>query len=129
MDDKKFSIFVLVFIFLVAIPSTIFLFSGSGITGQASNEGVLYSWVYDGKEVYVYPNKVIAYNVENPFGTGFYYSSRPVIEKRFDKKMGCPESCYSVRYEDVQDLQNMGFRIDFFGNRLYACWCPGEYLR
>ena len=117
MDEKKFSIFVLVFIFLVAIPGAFFLFSDSSITGQAISEPI-YSWVYNGREVHVYPDRVVAFDFRPELGTGFHYSSRPIIEKRFGKKMGCPKDCYSVRYEDVQDFQNLGFRIDLLHIKL-----------
>jgi len=126
MDDKNFSLVVLMFIFMVAVPSMIFLVSDSSVTGQASNDNVLYSWVYDGKEVFVYPYKIVVYDFANPHGTGFHYDT-PIFQVNLDKRMGCPKDCYSIRHEDVQNLQKAGFRIDFYGDRLYCCWCPEEY--
>ena len=124
MNEKKTTLIVLLFVFIVAIPSTIFLFSDGSVTGKYF-EGPLYTWEYGGKQVMVYPNVILAYTIKNNYGTGFYYDS-PVFQARLDKRMGCPRNCWSVRYEDVRNFERLGLRIDFYGNRLYGCFCPEQ---
>ena len=128
MDDKKFSMIVLTFIFIVAVPSLVFLFSNNDATANVSADGSVDSWIHNGNKVLIYPNKVIAFDLKNRYGTGFYYDS-PVFSVRLGNSAGCPRECYSIRHEDVKNFQKYGFRIDFYGNRLYCCWCPenGRY--
>ncbi|RLE47434.1 hypothetical protein DRJ25_02425 [Candidatus Woesearchaeota archaeon] len=125
MDEKKTVLIVLFLIFLVAVPSIVFLFSDNALTGNYF-EGPLYTWEYGGNHVMVYPDRILAYRINGQ--TGFYYDS-PVFQARLNNRAGCPLDCWSVGYDKVRDFQRLGLSVDFYGSGSYACFCPEQLKR
>ena len=141
MDDKKFSLFVLVFVFVVAVPSMVFLFSGNGgSTGEASQELVLgpggiaypYQKTYQygpqtGVEIPIYDDKgnFVRYEkrVHTKTGQAIF---RPYYEQTYSgEKSGCPEGYYRISYNEAAAYNSMGKKVEKFGDEY--CWFPAEY--
>ncbi len=125
MDEKKVSMIVLVFIFMVAIPSTIFLFSDSmssgdvvigGLPRQQTNYGddpAPYSYEKRGVEVPIYNDQGVAVRYERRGATETArHLDRPSYEGTYSAmKSGCPPGCVNVMPSEAMDFKEKGYTI------------------
>ena len=146
MKEKKFSMIVLAFIFAVAIPSTIFLFSDTFSTGAVNTGGIpkLYGgaiyqdptpysyefrgpaapFIYAGTEVDYYEKK---YPTQVPFEQPAYgfIPDRPLETEQiytYKKQFGCPAGYRHIAAGHVEMYKTHGYDIQFFNGE--ACWKP-----
>lgn len=145
MDEKKFSFIVLAFIFAVAIPSTVFLFSDNNTGafnsygapkvygGAIWNDPQPYSYefrgpespfIYAGTEVDYYQKK---YPTQLPYQkrSGYEFSpDRPLYndEEIYTplKQEGCPSGYRKVPADQVEWQSQLGKVIEKFGDTY--CW-------
>ena len=144
MEEKKFSLIILAFIFAVAIPSTIFLFSDTFSAGaySAYNVPKIYTnlggdpapysylergpaapFIYAGTEVDYYEKK---YPTQIPFEKpGYDFSpDRPLYDTEQIytplKQEGCPASYRKIPADQVAWQKQMGRVIEKFGDTY--CW-------
>ena len=141
MDEKKFSLVVLVLIFMVAVPSIIFLFSGSGSTGQSVDELVLapggmaypYQKTFQygpetGVEVPIYDaqGNLVRYEKRVHTKTG-QKKYRPYYEQTYtgERQRGCPPGYHKINQNKARAYESMGREVIYVGDQ--ACWYPYEY--
>ena len=141
MDDKKFSMIILIFVFIVAIPSTIFLFSDAMSTGEVvigglpkditnyGHDPAPYSYQKRGVEVPIYNEQgvVVRYERRAPTPTAEYLD-RPAYEGTYSAmKMGggCPAGCIRIKREEAQTFKNQGYIVQYMGDSVggFACKC------
>lgn len=143
MDDKKFSLIVLAFVFVVAVPSMIFLFSdNSGSTGQVgyqslylNPEGMAYAYQKnfqygprDGVDVPIYDEQgnVVRYEKKMRTETGMKVWA-PSYEQTYSgqKQWGCPEGYLKLTEKMASSYRSMGRNVEKVGDTY--CWYPMEY--
>ena len=143
MDEKKFSIVVLAFFFIVAVPGLIFIFSDfSNTTGEASQELVLgpgdiaypyqktfqYGPEARGVDVPIYDElgNLIGYEKRVRTKTG-QKKYQPYYEETYtgERQRGCPPGYHKVNQNKARAYEAMGREIVYFGDQ--ACWYPYEY--
>ena len=137
---------VLAFIFAVAIPSTVFLFSNSFGTGafnaygaQKLYGGAIYQdptpysyeyrgpaapFMYAGTEVDFYEKK---YPTQVPFEQPGYefIPDRPLDTKQiytYKQQFDCPSGYRHIQKSLVEMYKTHGYNIEWFGDN--ACWKP-----
>ena len=140
MEDKKFSLVVLVLIFMVAVPSIIFLSSGSDNTGQASQDLVLgYGGVaYPYQKTYQYgPETGVEVPIYDAQGNFVRYEKRvhtktgqaifrPYYGQTYTgEKEGCPQGYYRINDNQAAAYKSMGRQVENFDGQY--CWYPSEY--
>jgi len=143
MDDKNFSLVVLAFIFMVAVPSMIFLFSGSGSTGQVSSDELVlgygdiaypYQKTFQlgpesrGVDVPIYDEdgNLVSYEKRIHTKTG-QKKYQPYYEETFagQKQRGCPPGYHKITQNKAAAYAAMGREVERFGDQF--CWYPSEY--
>ena len=117
MNEKNFSLIVIAFVFAIAIPSTLYLFSdnmGTGdviITGlpkQQTNYGddpAPYSWRNEGILVPIYEGgQVVRYERQTPNRVGRELDRPDWYGTYSYMKSGCPPGCVNVKKNEVREL-------------------------
>ncbi len=135
MDDKRFSMIILVFVFIVAIPSAIFIFSDSMSSGSAVIEGMpKYLTNYDqNPSPYSHEGRGVLVPIYDADGNFLKYDqragsqrsqtlNRPGVEGTYyglRKEGKCPIGCVKLRTGSARDTES-SYVMDFNG---YLCRC------
>ena len=140
MEEKKFSLIVMAFVFIVAVPSMVFLFSDTfNATGEAqlyiSPQGMAYAYQKDfqygpreGVDVPLYDaqGNLISYEKRVHTKTG-QKKRQPYYEETYTgmKQKGCPPGYFKLNQNKAAQYESMGRNVERFGDQL--CWYPGAY--
>jgi len=134
MNEKNFSMVVMAFVFVVAIPSVVFLFSDSfNSTGEAqlhiSPQGVAYAYQ---KEFQYGPDNGVKVPIYDENGNVIYHeeqvrtdqkSATPYYSETFTgMRQGCPQGYMALNYNEASQYISKGRHVLKFGDQY--CWKP-----
>ena len=134
MHEKKFSMIILAFIFLVAIPSTVFLFSDLMSTGEFaySVPKQQTNFANDPTPDRTGRGVTVQERIGEIYKTPEVPDRAPIEDIYSYRKAGCPLDCAHIGdLIFARDLEQMGRNIIYFktnDNLNLACECPKNFV-